>query len=41
MTVHIDVIKEGSFTIEIDVPEDREDELFDELSCNPCMQDIF
>lgn len=41
MTVHIDVIKEESFTIEIDVPEDREDELFDELSCNPCMQDIF
>lgn len=41
MTVHIDVIKEESYTIEIDVPEDKEDELYNELSCEPCMEDIF
>ena len=41
MTVHVDVIKEESYTIEIYVPEDKEDELYNELSCEPCMEDIF
>ena len=41
MLVHVDVIKEESYTIEIDVPEDKEDELYCELSCEPCMEDIF
>lgn len=41
MIVHIDVIKEESYTIEIDVPEEKEDELYEELSCQPCMDDIF
>lgn len=31
MTVHVDVIKEESYTIEIDVPENKEDELYNEL----------
>lgn len=41
MIVHVDVIKEESYTIEIDVPEDMEDELYEELSCQPCMDDEF
>lgn len=34
MTVHVDVIKEESYTIEIDVPENKEDELYNELPMN-------
>lgn len=41
MTIHVDVIKEESYTIEIDIPEEQEDALYDELSCQPCMDDVF
>lgn len=41
MTIHVDVIKEESYTIEIDVTEDKEDKLYEELSCQPCMDDMF
>lgn len=41
MTIHVDVIKEESYTITIDVPEDKEDELYEELTCQPCLDDMF
>lgn len=40
MTVNVNVITEQSYRIEIDIPEKDEDKVFDELSCEPCMEDI-
>lgn len=40
MTVNVVVITEQSYTVEIDEPEGMEDEIFQELSCEPCMDDI-
>ena len=40
MIVNVNVITEQSYRIEIDVPQEEEDKVFDELSCEPCMEDI-
>lgn len=41
MIVHLNVIKEEDYTIDIDVPEEKEDELYEKLFCQPCMDDEF
>ena len=41
MQIHVNVIKEEDYTIDIDIPEEMEDELYEELSCQPCMDDVF
>lgn len=39
--INVNVITETSYTIDIPgLPEEEEDELFQELSCEPCMDDI-
>ena len=41
MRVNVNVITEKIYTVDIpDVPEEEEDKLYEELSCEPCMEDI-
>lgn len=41
MTVHVDVIKEEHYTYTLNVPEEKEDEIYEKLSCESCMDDEF
>ena len=41
MTINVNVITETSYTIDIPgLSPEKEDKLFEELSCEPCMNDI-
>lgn len=40
MTVNINEIVETDYTVYIDVPEEKQEELFKEMSCAPCMDSI-
>lgn len=40
MIVNANIITEQNHRIKIDVPEEYEDKLFKELSCEPCIEDI-
>ena len=41
MIVHVDVIEEKNYSYHLDIPEEQEDEIYDKLSCQPCMDDDF
>ena len=44
MTVNVEVIEHRYYAVDIDtdeLDEKEEDDLYDELSCEPCMEDIF
>lgn len=41
MNVHIDVIKEEHYTYTLDIPKEKENEIYEKLSCEPCIDDEF
>lgn len=40
MIIYVNEIKEKYYEVHIDLPEKEADELYEELSCEPCMDDI-